>query len=191
MDSNRKIRKLYDKALNETDAEQSTAVNQPTLCNKSDEQIKRYYLKCLKDGNTRFITDVILNPVDGATDTVNVFIVYRIKSVSSSCRTLNENSLLFSNSYDNITYVDKTGSPKHCKILETLVSGTTNDHIAIKTSATTNIPDDEIDSFPGLDNTWIFLSIHWDVSSSPHADTSSLWCSNKNISKFTTRSSTG
>ena len=61
----------------------------------------------------RFITDVILNPVDGATDIVNVFIVYRIERVSSSCWKFIENSLSFSNSYDNIIYIDKKGSKKH------------------------------------------------------------------------------
>ena len=76
IDSNRKSHKLFDKTLNETNAEQSTAANQPTLCNKPDKQIKRYYLKFLKDSNTRFITDLNLNPVDGATYIVNLFIVY-------------------------------------------------------------------------------------------------------------------
>ena len=78
---------LYDNTINETNATQTTSANQPKL--SSTKQKNRYLIEFKKADNTRLISNINLNPISGAKDIVNIFIVYRITGVSNSYWTAN------------------------------------------------------------------------------------------------------
>lgn len=75
MDGNRRVQKIYDVTLSESDAIQNNNDRKPILCTKAQRHNKRYYLIFDKNSNHRIVSDIDLNGND-----VCVFIVYQLAS---------------------------------------------------------------------------------------------------------------
>ena len=198
----RKICILYDNIINETNATQTTSANQPKL--STTRQNNRYYIEFKKADNTRLISNINLNPIGGAKDSVNIFIVYKITGVSNSYWTANglsghddggfDKFVSTSNTTHAITYKDASNVTQNANIFYLLVAGEKTNYITLQPTTTSNIPYSEYQTIPGVMNRWNVLSIHWDVdnaSSRGITDKSEIWCNGVKLKYFTSRPSTG
>ena len=177
----RKVSKIYDQSLSQSDAYQNTTTNQPTICGKNDRiNNKRYYLEF--NGSQRMISDIDLNPANGEEDIINLFIVYNISSFSGTywcrCGIAGHDDGLF----DRFLAFSPQG--------DLIVSGTTNDHIVIGLNATNGksvIAGYKTKANPGILNKWVCLSVQWNIPS----ETSYVYCNGKKLTDFTARTSVG
>ena len=78
----RKVSKLIDGGPDENDVIENTTNFQPLLCMKNERVKNKYFLKFV--GTQRMISNINLNAISGKKDIINVFIVYKLKSFSSS-----------------------------------------------------------------------------------------------------------
>ena len=181
--STRGVIQLFDQSLKENHAIQTTGANRPLLCTKAEKTNFRYYLKF--DGSKRMISDINLNPVGGASDIVNVYIVYRLNSFTGTHASVRNG--LFGH--------DDAGWDKFVcfSIDESLVvSGADPQFVVIGSSGLLNvnpIADYQSKANASELNKWISLSVHWDVPGGSEA--SEIWCNGKKLANFTARSSTG
>ena len=179
----REVIQLFDQSLKENHAIQTTNANRPLLCTKAEKTNFRYYLKF--DGSKRMISDINLNPVGGAADIVNVYIVYRLNSFTGTHAAVRNG--LFGH--------DDAGWDKFVcfSIDESLVvSGADPQFVVIGSSGLLNvnpIADYQSKANASELNKWISLSVHWDVPGGSEA--SEIWCNGKKLANFTARSSTG
>ena len=176
--STRKVSKLFDQSLSQDDAEQTTLSEQPTLCTKSDRINKRYHLDFDGSKNQRMISDIDLNVASGEEDIVNIFIVYKLSSLSGSYLT---RCGLFG--HDN-TNVKKfiSFSPQG----DLIVSGSLNDHIVIGQNTTNGrspIAAYKTKANCGEFNKWIGLSVHWNLVN----EKSYVYCNGKKLTDVTSK----
>ena len=80
----RKISVLKDNTLYELDANQSTVSNQPKLCTKANKTNNRYHIEFTSANSERMISQIDLNPGTNQQDIVNIFIVYKLNSRSTT-----------------------------------------------------------------------------------------------------------
>ena len=166
--STRNVSKLFDQSLSQDHAEQTTYNLQPTICTKSNRNNNRYYLEF--NGSQRMNSNINLNPVSGEEDIVNVFIVYKIRSFSTSYWT---SSGLFG--HDSMGF-HKFLSFSHYG--DIIISSTVNDMTVIGQNVTngrTPISDYKSKAHAGLINQWICLSCHWNIPS----EISYVYCNGK------------
>ena len=83
-DNSRKISKLKDNILYELDANQSATGNQPKLCTKANKTNNRYHIEFTSANSERMISQIDLNPGNNQQDIVNIFIVYKLNSRSTT-----------------------------------------------------------------------------------------------------------
>ena len=179
-DSVRSVSKLFDQSLSQDDAEQTTYSAQPTLCTKANRVNKRYYLEF--DGTKRMLSDINLNVQNNDEDIVNVFVVYKINSYSTSYWTSNG---LFGH--------DAMGFHKFISFShygDLIISSTVNDMTVIgknTTNGRTPIADYQTKADAGESNKWICLSCHWNIPT----ETSYVYCNGKKIAEFKSLSRIG
>ena len=179
-----KVKQIFDFGIEGNHFKQTTKNLQPSL-NLENEKLENKYF--LKFNNHRMISDSNLNPISGKKDIINVFVVYKLNSVSLGTEWTK--SALFG--HDNGGY-DKFVCFSSLKSL--IISGINQEFIVIgANSANFKAP---LASFKskadaGELNKWICLSVHWDTDSSPLTDQSSVYCNGKLLQVFTSRSRTG
>ena len=83
-DNSRKISKLKDNTLYELDANQSATGNQQKLCTKANKMNNRYHIEFTSANSERMISQIDLNPGNNQQDIVNIFIVYKLNSRSTT-----------------------------------------------------------------------------------------------------------
>ena len=136
------------------------------------------------------ISNSNLNPITGKKDIVNVFIVYKLNSISSSGSDWLKGGLF---GPDNGGY-DKFVCFANPTTRELIVGGDSNDFIVIGgNNANHRSPHAsyQTKANAGVLNKWICLSIHWDMDTTPNADESSVYCNGKKLATFTSKTSTG
>ena len=180
--STNKVSKLYDQSLYGNNAEQTTTINQPTLCTAATRINNRYYLNF--NGSQRMLSNIDLNVSSGSQDIVNIFIVYKLNSYTGTYWIRNGLFGHDDSGFDKFVAFSPSG--------ELVVSGSTNDHIVLGPNAFNG----KSSSGPYLTNAnsgelnkWICLSIHWNVPAG--ANKSSVWCNGKKLCDFTARTSAG
>ena len=181
-DANLKVSKLFDQSLSQDHAQQSTTNLQPTLCTKANRREKRYFLEFDGSGQ-RMISNIDLNPAAGEPDIVNVFVVYNISSLTNSSHWTRGGGASWATIMAHLTNLF---SPQG----DLIVSGTVNDHIVIGQNTTNGrspIAQYQSKGSAGQLNTWIALSVHWNISS----EKSYVYCNGKKLCEFTARSSVG
>ena len=80
----RKISVLKDNTLYELDANQSATGNQPKLCTKVNKIDNKYHIEFSSANSERMISQNDLNSGNNQSDIVNIFIVYKLNSRSST-----------------------------------------------------------------------------------------------------------
>ena len=172
-DSVRSVSKMFDQSLSQYHAKQTTYNLQPSICTKANRINNRYYLEL--NGSQRMISDINLNVQSGQEDIVNVFIVYKLNSFSTSYWTCNG---LFGQ--DNMGF-HRFLSFSHYGDL--IISSTVNDMTVIGKNTTNGrapISDYKTKANAGETGKWICLSCHWNIPS----ETSYVYCNGKNIATF-------
>ena len=167
-DSLRNVSKLFDQSLSQDHSEQTTYNLQPSLCTKINRNNKRYYIEF--NGTQRMLSDINLNVSAGEEDIVNVFIVYKNNSFSTSYWT--SNGLM---GHDSMGFHKFISFSHHGDLI---ISSTVNDMSVIGQNVTngrTPIADYQIKALAGLTNKWITLSVHWNTPS----ETSYVYCNGK------------
>ena len=179
-DSVRSVSKVFDQSLSQDHATQTTYNLQPTICTKANRINNRYYLEF--NGSQRMISDINLNVQSGQEDIVNVFIVYKLNSFSTSYWCSNG---LFGQ--DNMGF-HRFISFSHYGDL--IISSTVNDMTVIGKNTTNGrvpISDYKTKANAGETGKWICLSCHWNIPS----ETSYVYCNGKNIATFKSISKQG
>ena len=82
--STRKISKLKDSTSYELDANQNATGNQPKLCTKANKINNRYHIEFTSANSERMLSEIDLNPGNNQQDIVNIFIVYKLNSRSTT-----------------------------------------------------------------------------------------------------------
>lgn len=182
--SKRKVSNLYDQSLKENNSQQTDDAKKPVLCNKAEKINYRYFLKF--DGTKRMLSDINLNPKSGASDIVNIFIVYKINSFAGNPSYPFRNGLFGHDNggWDKFICFGING--------DLVIGGTTNNNIVVgsnKVNNKTPIADYKAKANAGDINKWCSLSSHWDVPGGNNA--SEVWCNGKKLTDFTSRSTTG
>ena len=113
-----------------------------------------------------------MNPISGKKD-INVFVVYKLNSISSG-------SIWLKGGYDKFAcFANPTTR-------ELIIGGDSGDFIVIG-----SISAFKTKANAGDLNKWICLSIHWDMHSSPATNKSSVYCNGKKLASFTAKTSSG
>ena len=162
--STRKISVLKDNTLYELDANQSATGNQPKLCTKANKINNRYRIEFSSANSERMISQIDLNPGNNQSDIVNIFIVYKLNSRSSTNYWVNNGLFGHENGgFDKFVCFGKHGTTGE----ETLmIAGVNGDVILFgphKISSYSQISAYKANANAGELNKWICLSIHWDV----------------------------
>ena len=174
----RKVSEIYDQSLSQDNAYQSDMAKQPTLCSKVNRVNKRYYLEFT--GSERLLSDIDLNPAVGTDDIVNIFIVYKLKSIPTHYWV---NGVF---GHDDQAYDKFIGLYTN----NLIISGTVNNFINIGTGTVNgyqpHAPFKNKANASAL-NVWICLSVHWNVAS----EKSFIYINGQEICQFTSRISPG
>ena len=178
----RKVSKIYDQSLSQSDAYQNTSSNQPTICNKNERINNRYYLVFDGTKKQRMISDINLNVSAGEEDIINIYIVFYIDSFGGSYWTRCGLYGADNGGFDAFASYSPHG--------DLIISKTSNDHIVIGKNVTngrTPIADYQSKANAGELNKWICLSVHWNIPT----ETSYVYCNGKKLTDFTSRTSIG
>ena len=182
-----KVKELIDYGIEGNNFKQSTTSLQPSLCLESEKEENKYFLKF---NNNRMISDSNINPATGKRDHLNIFIVYKLNSISSSGGIWLKGGLF---GHDNGRY-DKFACFANPTTRELIVEGGDDDFIVIGgNNANHKSPISAFKSKAnaGNLNKWICLSIHWDMGPSPVTNESSVYCNGKKLTAFTAKNTTG
>ena len=176
--STRKILKIFDQSLSQDDAYQTDMLKQPTICSKVNRVNKRYYIEFT--GSERLLSDIDLNPAVGDDDIVNMFVVYKLKSIPV---------LYWVNGicgHDDGAYDKFIGLYTN----NLIISGTVNNFINIGTGVVNGYqPHASFKNKANASalNVWICLSIHWNIA----LEKSFVYINGQEICEFTSRISKG
>ena len=189
--STRKISKLKDNTLYELDANQNVVVNQPKLCTKANKINNRYYIEFTSVNSERMISQIDLNPGTNQSDIVNIFIVYKLNSRSTTSYWVNNGLFGHDNGgFDKFVCFGENGTNGEESLMIAGINGA--DAITIGPhgiSGYNPIAGYKTNANAGELNKWICLSIHWDVPGSTNK--SSVWCNNQQLTLFTAGSTQG
>ena len=189
--STRKISKLKDNTLYELDANQNTVSHQPKLCTKANKINNRYYIEFTSANSERMISQIDLNPGLQQDDIVNIFIVYKLNSRTTTNYWVNNGLFGHDNAgFDKFVCFGKHGTNGEESLMIAGIDGSDVIIIGPKSYYGYNpISDYKTNANAGELNKWICLSIHWDVPSG--SNKSSVWCNNQKLASFTARTSPG
>ena len=182
-----KVFELVDYGIEGKNFKQTTKSLQPSLCLENEKMDNKYFLKF---NNNRLISDSNINPSVGKKDIINVFIVYRLNSVSSSGSDWTR-SALFGN--DNGGY-DKFIAFANPTTRELIIAGDSANFIVIgSNNANHKAPHGsyQTKANAGELNKWICLSVHWDKYTTPVANESFVFCNGKKLTSFTAKTISG
>lgn len=181
--STRKVSNLYDQSLKENNSQQTDDAKKPVLCTKAEKINNRYFMKF--DGTKRMLSDINLNPTQGVSNIVNIFIIYKINSFSGTHPSFRNG--LFGHDdggWDKFLCFGLSG--------DLVIAGTTNNHIVVGANSVNSvspIANYQSKANAGELNKWCSLSVHWDVPGGN--DASEVWCNGKKLTNFTSRSTSG
>ena len=187
----RKISKLKDNTLYELDANQNTVSHQPKLCTKANKINNRYHIEFTSANSERMISQIDLNPGTNQQDIVNIFIVHKLKSRSTTNYWVNNGLFGHDNTgFDKFVCFGKHGTNGEESLMIAGINGA--DVIIIGPhgiSGYNPISDYKTNANAGELNKWICLSIHWDVPGG--SNKSSVCCNNQQLASFTAKTSPG
>ena len=136
------------------------------------------------------ISQIDLNPGNNQQDIVNIFIVYKLNSRTTTNYWVNNGLFGHDNGgFDKFVCFGKHGTTGAETIM---IAGVNGDVVLFgphKISGYNPISDYKTNANAGELNKWICLSIHWDVSGG--SNKSSAWCNNQQLGTFTAKTSTG
>ena len=174
----RKVSKIFDQSLSQDDAYQSDMAKMPVISDKNNRIKNRYYIEF--SGSDRLLSDIDLNPDVGTDDIVNIFIVYKLKSIPIHYWV---NGLC---GHDNGGYDKFIGLYTN----NLIISGTVNNFINIGTGHVNGYQPHapfKNKANASVLNVWICLSVHWNIAS----EKSFVYINGVKICDFMSRVSTG
>ena len=187
----RKISKLKYNTLYELDANQNNVSHQPKLCTKTNKINNRYNIEFSSTDSERMLSQIDLNPGNNQQDIVNIFIVYKLNSRSTTNYWVNNGLFGHDNAgFDKFVCFGKNGTNGEESLMIAGINGA--DVIVIgphEISGYNPISDYKTNANAGELNKGICLSIHWDVPGG--SNKSSAWCNNQQLESFTAKTSPG
>ena len=183
MNQSRYVSKITDQALadNNANVDPTKPELSPLMCLKNERINNRYYLKFspTSQSKSRMISNINLNSTDPNNDKVNVFIVYKIRTVSSSYWTANGLFGHDDGGFDKFVSFSNNGSGN------LLISGSKNDWFHIGNHSFKGFASRDrykTKANAGEFHKWICLSVHWIDET---LDASSVWCNGEKLTSFT------
>ena len=188
--SSRKISVLKDNTLYELDANQSATGNQPKLCKKANKINNIYHIEFTSANSERMISQIDLNPGNNQQDILNIFIVYKLNSRSTTSYWVNNGLFGHDNGgFDTFVCFGKHGTTGS----ETLmIPGVNGDVVLLGPHGISGYSPSagyKTNANAGDLNKWICLSIHWDVPGGTNKF--SAWCNKEKLGSLTSRTSVG
>ena len=189
--SSRKISKLKDNTFYELDANQSTTSHQPKLCTKANKINNRYHIEFTSANSERMISQIDLNPGTNQQDIVNIFIVYKLNSRTTTNYWVNNGLFGHDNAgFDKFVCFGQNGTNGEENLMIAGVDGSDVILFGPKSYYGYSVLNGyKTNANAGELNKWICLSIHWDVPSG--SNKSSVWCNNQQLGLFTAKTSPG
>ena len=187
----RKIGVLKDNTFHELDANQSTTSHQPKLCTKANKINNRYHIEFTSANSERMISQIDLNPGTNQADIVNIFIVYKLNSRTTTNYWVNNGLFGHDNTgFDKFDCFGQNGTNGAETLMIAGVNGPDVNLVGPSSYYGYSVLNGyKTNANAGELNKWICLSIHWDVPGG--SNKSSVWYNNQQLGSFTPKTSPG